>query len=200
MVASKMALGRARRLLGALCFSALLGGGVATAAPITFTDVHDVPGSGFQLNTNNRNYSFTHNIVNPAGDPQGDIYSALTDILNSATITLNFDDDDFDILGFNSESIFLQLDGNSQSNFEVDSGDISFAVNVALLALDGLLNVNVKWVSGDIRFDESMLVVNGTRSAEIPTGRVPEPSSLMLLGAGLLGSGILARKRLKHKF
>jgi hypothetical protein len=194
---TKMALGWARRALNALCFSALLGGGVATAAPITFTDVHDVWGSGVQISSTNRTYSFTHNIINPAGDPQGDSYSSLTDILSNATIILNFEDDDFDFLGINSENIFLRFDGNNQSSFEVDSGNASFSVNAALLAADGVLNVNLNWVSGDIRFDESTLVVNGTRSTQSPTA-VPEPSTFLLLGSGLVGLGIVGKKRLKR--
>jgi hypothetical protein len=46
MIRLKMALGWAQRPLGVLCFSALLGGGVATAAPIRFTDFYDVPHTG----------------------------------------------------------------------------------------------------------------------------------------------------------
>ena len=184
----------ARYLLSALCASLLLGS-AAMAAPITFTDLHNVAGDGFTLDSSHTTYSFTHNIVNSAGDPQGDAYNPLTDTLSTATLTLNFHDCDISfIICFEGplETISLSLDGSGIPGFEVDSGDTSFGVNVAHLA-DGILNVNVNWLSGNIRFDESTLVATGNRST--PTAAVPEPGSLILLGSGVILLAIIGRKR-----
>jgi hypothetical protein len=196
---SRKAFRWARYLPSAVCAS-LLVGSVAMAAPITFTDLHNVAGDGFTLDSSHTSYSFTHNIVNPSGDPQGDVYSALTDTLSTATLTLNFRDDECDggFLCFfpRTENISLALDGTNLPSFEVDTGDVSFAVNLALLAADGILNVNVNWISGDIRFDESTLVASGNRSTA-PTP-IAEPGSLVLLGSGIVALGIVGRKRLKR--
>jgi hypothetical protein len=191
-----------KKAAGAFFALCLFGVGSATAAPITFTDVWDAPGSGVTLNSSNRTYSFTHNIINPAGDPQGDIFNPLTDMLTSATLLLNFRDDECDPSLFcwfgNTEEVSLNLDGTNLPSFEVDSGDVSFVINLAMLA-DGLLNVDINWKSGDVRFDESILTAKGDRSSAPPTGAVPEPGSLVLLGSGLVGMGIFIKRKTKHR-
>ena len=128
----------------------------------------------------------------------------LTDALSTATLTLNFEDNECDPSFFcwfgQTETISLALDGNNLPSFEVDSGNVSFGVNLALLAADGILNVTVTRISGDVRFDESTLVASGNRSAAplTPPTAVPEPGSLILLGSGILALGMFGRKRFKR--
>ncbi len=198
---SRTAFRWARYLSSALCATLLLGS-VAMAAPITFTDVHNVAGDGYTLDSSHTTYSFTHNIVNSAGDPQGDAFNALTDTLSTATLTLNFQDSDCDFVFFGScidlsfETVSLAFDnGSALPSFEVNTGDASFGVNLALLSADGILNVTVNWISGDIRFDESTLVASGNRSTAAIA--VPEAGSLILLGSGIIALAIIGRKRLK---
>ena len=80
---------------------------------------------------------------------------------------------------------------------EVDTGIYTYSLNIAYLG-DGSYSGKVMSLWGDFRIDQSVLTItydpvpdNGNTHA------VPEPSTILLLGSGLLGVAVLGRKRSK---
>jgi len=63
------------------------------------------------------------------------------------------------------------------------------AASLADLAADGKISVTVTSLNGNFLFADSLLV------ADPPTNGVPEPSTLLLFGAGLAGLGSRFRRR-----
>ncbi|HKU13104.1 MAG TPA: hypothetical protein VJQ52_01840 [Steroidobacteraceae bacterium] len=131
---------------------------VAAGATITFT--HDLAAEGFIVGED-----------------------VVTDFLLTAHLS-----DDVDDASAPLEIAFLDLPGAIGSDFlfgfSGSSGSFSGFSVLGLLEINllGTLTVSIRSVSGDFRFDRSVLVANGT------TERVAlaEPSTLALFGIGLL--------------
>ena len=191
MKSSKKMVVWGRKALTVLAFAVLLSSAATTAQAITFVDSWD-PNPNINLSSSNRTYSYSHNILDNGFNP-------LTDTLTSANLALSFQDTgdpDFTFLGTclsGCENISIALDGASTGSFEVDTGVVSF--NVLAKLADGILNVVINWQDGDIRFDDSTLTANANRSSA-PTAAVPEPSSFILAGLGLLGLTIIGKSKL----
>ena len=149
--------------------------------------------------------SYKHNI-------NDDVNFAAGDSVTSANLELDFTNDEYDIVfdGFLSflsdttEHIFYAFDGSSWTYLdEVDDGQYTVGVDIALLNIDGMLNVDLavtNWDNGgtDAWLDHSRLYGTAeTGSAATPT---PEPSTILLMGAGLLGLMGYSRKRLLKQY
>lgn len=172
-----------RALIG---LAALIGlGGTAQAAyvPATWTDSYDV-GTGIYLDTGD-SYAYTHDITLDGFNPSSDL---VTDF----KLTLNLFDDaqdqwyDFELGAISVSDVI----GGLFSSFSLGS-DVNAWSLAGLFELNdyGTLSVTITSLYGDFLFGGSELVANGFAH------NVPEPSTLALLGLGLLGIAMGARRR-----
>lgn len=147
------------------------------------TDVETFGGG--QLLTQFQEFSWTHNILD-----QGFALGTA----QSASIEIAFRDDQKKFLkdGFELATIqigFLDFeDGSWLANPTINwFGDLGIS-SLARLNLDGTLFVEVTSTLGDFYIDSSTLTVDAQKVS------VPESGTLMLLGLGLLGLGVMRRK------
>ena len=194
-----------RRVLG-LLFAMLLIASPAFA--VTFTNLYD-PDPDIVLNFGGAggvlSHPFTHDLTvfpgsatNPAtGATSPAAFVPANFTITSANLALTlYDDADAGAENFN-----VSLDGNPAGNFVVTSGStegaptvINIPVAVALLA-DGRLAVTLDRNLNDMVFDSSTLSIEATPVDGPPTNGVPFPSTLVLVGAGLIGAAIVHRRR-----
>lgn len=148
--------------------------------------ITDVENFGNQnLVASKATFTWTHNIL----DQGFSLGSA-----ESANISIAFRDDN-DKAPENMHIYFdlIKITGAEVKPITSWFHNLSFSSLVALNA-DGLLVVTVKSVVGDFYIDNSTLnVITKDVAVNVPVS-VPESSSLMLLGLGLLGLGFMRRK------
>jgi hypothetical protein len=165
---------------------ALAAPGAANAGLIV--DTYD-PTAPVYLNTWNSPFTYQHNLLTHGYVPGTAITNAELDLkLFDTPLT--------------SETLTIRFDGNLAATitnvpFTLFGTEYEAAVQASLLS-DGLLNVSISLgcnfnVRGtcilpqDVIFDRSTLTVT--------TADVPEPASLAVFGAGLLGLAALRRRR-----
>jgi hypothetical protein len=166
--------------------AAVLGLGALTVAsatsirtPITFVDVFDPSPDIKMCGCSIQSYSFVHDIRDNGFDTWSNF------ILNSSLVLTLVDDVDV-----SSETVRIKFDDIvQQENMEVDAGPYSFIVQSAFLQTDGKLKVSLRAKSGDFWFRKSELTVNAEA--------IPEPTTFAMLGLGLLGLGLVSRRKKK---
>lgn len=152
--------------------------------------------SVFQWFSLNDPYSYQHNILDDGYDP-------LTDTINSGLITLVMYDDepDPDLIKDNVKIYFS--DNGSGWDYQIQYDVEDFPTSIPIVVDPDDVDDGIIWVglnaqnqglsnllfSSDFYFDKSTLEVDVDRAV------MPEPATLALFGTGLLGFGLVKRKK-----
>jgi len=156
-------------------------GGVANAGPVTWTDFHDFTPD--RLVTIFSPVVFSHDITGGVGG-----FNPGSDQVDSYSLTFDlYDDRDqtqeialFSQPGNLFSNAFFSLTGTESSSSWTVSGQWQ-------LESSGHLTVAISSLLGDFYLGSSTLTVKGHS--------VPEPGTLAMFGAALLGFGLIRRKR-----
>jgi hypothetical protein len=147
-------------------------------------------------------FNYTHDI-------RDNVNFAAGDTITSAELQLDFTDDLTDsvsklfgvITWDNREFSKVGFDGSNWVDLgEVDNGQCQMVLDIDWLNDNGMLDVTIKvnnpgWNLGTAYLDHSILT--GTAETLPAPAPVPEPSTFILLGAGLAGLGFARRRSSK---
>lgn len=180
-------------VIGLLVFGFLFGGGEqASALIITDTTTFNATGTTDDLSDLIASGGDFVNKFEYGGDFvfwKHQFTPSLDIITGSIALTLRDDERD-SILPWTWEFAFGYGEDGNWGIGEVDSGIYSFDLAVTSLT-DGEYKVKLKSLGGDFYLDKSELTI------EYSAAPVPEPATLILLGAGLLGLAAWGRKSRK---
>jgi hypothetical protein len=169
----------------------LLAVGFTTAAhaayiPATWNDSHPT-GNGIYIGSG-QSYTYTHDLNDNGFRP-------LTDVISGFNLSIRLADDSRSWLD-GPELAFVDLPGLTGDAFVYDFGASGAQYGgwsiLGLLQLNtlGTLTVTISSVFGDFNLVSSNLTAHGLQSTS-----VPEPGALGLLGIGLVGVALSARRR-----
>ena len=175
-----------KKLLGFLCAVTLVFGMAGVASAIPYTDTFDA-GYMHWLGWwgGETSVSWTFDITDDGFNP-------VTQDVTSAEVALNLQDDSWDFWEFASLHV-----GTNYFIWEVDTGTTAFTVDSLMTLSDsGTIDCTLTANLGDFYFNTATLSAEGTEPSTAP---VPEPSTVLLVGTGLLGIVAFGRKQLNKK-
>lgn len=172
-----------------IAFMLILSVSLSEAVPMTWTDTYD-PDDTILMNQSNTIFSFTHNITDGENG-----FIPFSDFITYASLSISL------INEANNAVARIDLPGilgDRFYNFAFDDNTLGVSF-LGYLQLNsyGLLDVSIIRRSGNFSFDYSILTASGEDNtlADRRTASVPEPGTLLLIGSGLLGVGLLRRFR-----
>lgn len=193
------------RSLGVALFATFVAAAPAAAATITFQDIFDpvltvgmAEGAAACTGTN----GVVDTVAPVEGGPCGTLsfnqvlagYSNALNVLESATLTLYMHDDGGPGDGTEKFTLTADLTTLFTEGPIPGSGNPTGPVSVfAEVMGDGILSVLLTAAVGDFRFDRAILDASWSDRVVPPTP-VPEPASLLLLGAGAIAVAHRVRK------
>ena len=176
-----------KKFLMFLCAVTLVLGLVGSASAVPYTDIYNagnlyMSGHSVWTHDDDDSISWTFDITDDGFNPT-------TQDVTSAEVELNFQDDSrHDWWEFASLSV-----GDNSFVWEVNSGDISYTLTSLMTLSDtGQVDATLTARGGDFFFNSATLTAEATDAAP-----VPEPSTILLMGIGLLGLVGYSRKRSK---
>ena len=175
-----------RALFSLVALVGLAGTANAAFVPATWTDTYDV-GTGIAIGGGSSSqYSYFHDLA-------FDGFKVGSDLVTNFLLTIDlYDDQSRDAI----EIAYVDIAGLTGDKLVFSFGDSAYAgwsiAGILELNLLGSLGVTITSITGDFVFGGSQLVANGFTSS------VPEPSTLALLGLGLLGVAAGARRKAKQ--
>lgn len=186
-----------------LSFSFIAACGISTAASADV--ITDTVASNPNLAiTFTSPYTFTHDILDSG-------FLVGTDTVTAANLSIKLTDDNGNeeyqfVVGAGQTISYTQANGlwkvaNNDSNGTTQLITLS-ATSITDLNTDGLLSVTVKSLNnGDNFFFASSILSATVTKGEVtdPAGEVPEPTTVALVGLGLLGFAASRRKSAKSK-
>jgi PEP-CTERM motif-containing protein len=189
---------RVRRLAVSLLGAFLTAGsGNASGSPLTVEHTYN-PGDLLFGREALQSISFTHDLT-------GSGFSPATDTLTTATLWLWFQDDRDPA----AEKVDILLgDSWFHNNETIRSGaaPTPFAFAVAPLIANGTLHVSLTRQNGTFYFTGSRLTAEITRlpiapttGPAVPVSVVPEPTSLVLLGTGVVATALRKRSAKRRR-
>lgn len=181
-----------KNLLTILASGLLLFGitGNAMAYTIPYTETYD-PGTNYLMSTELTGQHLSHSWTFDITDHEG--WSTPNQVFNDGTIVLTLQDDGGQGDGPDKATFTFEL-GTGVTNSTIQSfTGVSFTVDASAFN-DGLIWATLTATDGDFYFISAVLNVTSDVNAPIPA---PEPSTVLLLGSGLLGLIYVGRKRVR---
>jgi hypothetical protein len=160
--------------------------GTASAGSMTWTDYYDF--NPDRLLTQGQEVKFTHDITD---GPSG--FNEATDNVSWYSLAFDlYDDRDSLFDGTLGLEIGGAGDGALGAYFTLGGAELGLPTVNGFYQLNnsGLLSVTITSLLGDFYLGSSTLTATGSRNTS-----VPEPGTLALLGAALVGFGLVRRKR-----